>query len=1002
MAQLSGLSGAVSGPVVPPVGAPAVAAPAAAAAAATPAYIFTATGDKIQAAVVNTGLQLGQDVAIDAAGNATIVWTDGETWSDGLDSSATGIYGRRFDAAGKPLGGQFRVNSRTENQQESPVLGLDGQGRAVVVYRNAFPAPGENSFYHDVRVQRMNLDGSRGAELIIPRSGSDRTDPATQIRVEADGSFTVAFWAEGNSVVLQRYDASNKLVTSYSMSVAAPFADGERGVSGWNSDSRSGLRLGPDGSVYQAWAALASKRVPDVGTQTQGRVQVSRLGLNGTLTRKMVYESPWETVNADGSLAGLSARFINGNGPWLDVCPLADGGYFWGVRMYGTDPAKPGDAYLAVEKRSAAGAVVTPLAKVTKSGRVGEAGFTRLPDGNVLLSYVDYTGTPNGSTLDSVKAGQLLSSAGVAIGEGFPLGLASVPNGGSRVAVAPSGGRIAVTWQNERGGGWYSNSSNGVPLVYLDKGLPNKAPSAVRLANTITTLPENTSTASRVKVADIVITDDTQGTNTISLSGGDAGSFEVVGTSLFLRAGVGLNFESKKRYWLDVNASDASLFGSVPVSAAFVLAVSDVNEAPHFVNLSNWNIRLPEDTSTASRVKVADIVITDDALGTNTISLSGADAGSFEVIGTSLFLRAGVGLNFEAKKYYSVMINVKDATLAYSVEKGPFTLSLKNVDDSAPTITSAAVATAVNENSGVNQIVYTATATDSADISGGFSFSLGGADKAAFSIDAATGVVRLLANPDFETKPAYSFAVLATDKAQNASSLPVTLKINNVNEAPTIKSSATVSVFENRSSVMTVVGADPEAAKVSYRIVGGADAAKFTINATTGALAFKAAPNFEAPTDAGADNTYQVAVQVSDGSLTSPVQTMNVGVLNVNEPPVGAAKTIMVARNASYTFTASDFGFRDPGDKTPNALKAVRIASLPTRGSLKKDGVAVKVGDLITAADITAGKLRFTPVVNTSGMPYASFKFQVQDDGGVLNGGVDTDPVTKVMTMHVR
>ena len=512
MAQLSGLSGAASGPVVPPVGAPVVAAPAAA--AASPGYIFTATGDKIQAAGINTGLQLGQDVAIDAAGNVTVVWTDGETFfSDGLDSSATGIYGRRFDAAGKPLGGQFRVNSRTENQQESPVLGLDGQGRAVVVYRNAFPAGGENSYSYDVRVQRMNLDGSRGAELIIPRSGRKLSNPAAQIRVEADGSFTVAFWEEGDGeqVTLQRYDASNKLVTSYSMSVAAPFADGEdRGVSGWNSEIRSELRLGPDGSVYQAWAALASKRVPDVGTQTQGRVQLSRLSLDGTVTRTIVFQSAWETLNNDGSPAGFPPRFITGGGPWLDICPLADGGYFWGVKASGTDPAKPGDAYLAVEKRSAAGAVVTPLAKVTKSGRVGDSGFTRLPDGNVLLSYVETTGTPNGSTLNNIKAGQLLSSAGVAIGEGFPLGSTSVPNGGSRVAVSPSGGRIAVTWQDERGGGWYSNSSNGVPLAYLDKGLPNKAPAAVRLSNTITTLPENTSTASRVKVADIVITDDTR------------------------------------------------------------------------------------------------------------------------------------------------------------------------------------------------------------------------------------------------------------------------------------------------------------------------------------------------------------------------------------------------------------------------------------------------------------------------------------------------------------
>ena len=40
----------------------------------------------------------------------------------------------------------------------------------------------------------------------------------------------------------------------------------------------------------------------------------------------------------------------------------------------------------------------------------------------------------------------------------------------------------------------------------------------------------------------------------------------------------------------------------------------------------------------------------------------------------------------------------------------------------------------------------------------------------------------------------------------------------------------------------------------------------FTINATTGALAFVAAPNFESPADVGGDNVYDVTVQACDGS----------------------------------------------------------------------------------------------------------------------------------------
>ena len=66
---------------------------------------------------------------------------------------------------------------------------------------------------------------------------------------------------------------------------------------------------------------------------------------------------------------------------------------------------------------------------------------------------------------------------------------------------------------------------------------------------------------------------------------------------------------------------------------------------------------------------------------------------------------------------------------------------------------------------------------------------------------------------------------------------------------------------------MTLI--DPDGAAATYSLVGGADLALFAINASTGVLTFVAAPNFEAPTDAGANNVYDVTVQVSDGTLTT-------------------------------------------------------------------------------------------------------------------------------------
>ena len=63
--------------------------------------------------------------------------------------------------------------------------------------------------------------------------------------------------------------------------------------------------------------------------------------------------------------------------------------------------------------------------------------------------------------------------------------------------------------------------------------------------------------------------------------------------------------------------------------------------------------------------------------------------------------------------------------------------------------------------------------------------------------------------------------------------------------------------------------------------------------------------------------------------------------------------------------------------------------------------MAVTAGQSISAADITAGNLLFTPAAEANGTGYASFTFQVQDNGGTANGGANTDPAARTMTIDV-
>src|SRR6185436_5588559 len=134
--------------------------------------------------------------------------------------------------------------------------------------------------------------------------------------------------------------------------------------------------------------------------------------------------------------------------------------------------------------------------------------------------------------------------------------------------------------------------------------------------------------------------------------------------------------------------------------------------------------------------------------------------------------------------------------------------------------------------------------------------------------------------------------------------------------------------------------------------------------------------------------------------LDTVARTMTVNVTSVNDAPIGTNNTITTLEDTAYTFTTADFGFTDPSD-TANALLNVRITTLPATGSLTLSGVAVTSGQFVSAANITAGNLKFTPAANTNGAALVAFTFQVQDDGGTASGGIDLDTAARTMTVNV-
>ena len=153
------------------------------------------------------------------------------------------------------------------------------------------------------------------------------------------------------------------------------------------------------------------------------------------------------------------------------------------------------------------------------------------------------------------------------------------------------------------------------------------------------------------------------------------------------------------------------------------------------------------------------------------------------------------------------------------------------------------------------------------------SYFLSGDDLSLITLTGTT--LSFNAAPDFEA-PAdansdnvYKVTVIVSDGvAKDAKDLEIS--VTNVNEGPQIIANASYSVAENSTAVGVITVSDAGDSTVTFSL-SGADSALMTIGESSGVLAFASAPDYENPADAGADNTYNVTVGASDGTITNTV-----------------------------------------------------------------------------------------------------------------------------------
>jgi len=468
---------------------------------------------------------------------------------------------------------------------------------------------------------------------------------------------------------------------------------------------------------------------------------------------------------------------------------------------------------------------------------------------------------------------------------------------------------------------------------------------------------ENASTGT--VVGHVTATDPDQGeTFTYALSDDASGRFAIDSATGEIRVATGadLNFETEPDHGVLVRVTDSA--GNA-YNEAFNIHLNDVNESPTDLTLTGSTVH----ENSAAGTVVGKVTATDPDQGeTFSYALTNNADGRFTIDAATGDIRVatGVVLDYESSASHDVTVRVTDAA-GHSYTEA-VNIQVQDVNE-APTDL-ALVGDAVNENSAAGTVVGKVNATDQ-DQGEAFTYALTDNAGGRFTIDAATGEVRVAAGADlnFEAASQHAVMVQVTDSAGHSYAEAVNINVQDVNEAPTDLALVGDAVSEN-SAPGTVVGkvtvSDVDQNDViTYTLTDSAQG-RFAIDPNTGEI-LVAEPteeviNYE-------DNTqHQVTVRATDAAGNSYDETFTIRVNNVNE-----------GVNSVDDFVE---GVEDQPIVTPNVLE----------NDYDIDGDSLAVSDFSSPQHGTVayngdGTFTYTPHPNFSGSD--SFTYTVTDGNGL-------------------
>ncbi len=304
----------------------------------------------------------------------------------------------------------------------------------------------------------------------------------------------------------------------------------------------------------------------------------------------------------------------------------------------------------------------------------------------------------------------------------------------------------------------------------------NEAPTFTDGSSATRAIAENTDSGTNIG-APVAATDPEDDAITYRLGGNDAAAFSIISTSGQLQTRAALDFEVKNSYSVTVSAAGGN-GGSTNIPVT--ISVTDVNEAPSF----------PTETATRTVAEntAADTNIGDpfqatdpDTGDTLTYSLHRGDATAFRIDANTGQLRTKAALDFETKNLYNnLAIRATDS-------EGNFdaifvTINVTNVNEAPNFPDDIRTARTIAENTASGTNIGAAFAATDVDTGDTLTYSLDGADAAAFRIVSTTGQLQTSAALDYETQSSYSVTVTVSDSNGGSNRITVTINITDVSE----------------------------------------------------------------------------------------------------------------------------------------------------------------------------------------------------------------------------